>query len=90
MSIVNVWEAGVGLAAAPQLLAVLPHTPPRLPSREPRLEFDRSEHPFRQAVLKPPLEHTDGSVKIADGPGPEIEVDRAAVERFAISSPTGA
>ena len=85
----HVWGTGVGLAAALQLLAVLPHTPPRLTPREPMLEFDRSEHPFRQAVLKQPLEHTDGTVKIADGPGLGIEVDRAAVERFAISSPTG-
>ena len=85
----HVWGTGVGLAAALQLLAVLPHTPPRLTPREPMLEFDRSEHPFRQAVLVQPLEHKDGTVVIPDGPGLGIDVDRAAVERFAIAPPAG-
>ena len=43
----HVWGCGVGLAASLQLLAVLPHSPPRHTPLEPILEFDRSEHPFR-------------------------------------------
>ncbi len=78
----HVWGTGIGLAAAMQLLAVLPHTPPRHTPIEPLLEFDRSEHPFRQAILKSPLEHKGGVVRVPDGPGLGIEVDRAAVERF--------
>ena len=78
----HVWGCGIGLAAAMQLLAVLPHTPPRHTPIEPLLEFDRSEHPFRQAVLKRELEHTGGVVKVPEGPGLGIEVDRVAVERF--------
>jgi D-galactarolactone cycloisomerase len=78
----HVWGCGIGLATAMQLLAVLPHTPPRHTPLEPMLEFDRSEHPFRQAVLKTPLEHSGGIVRVPDGPGLGIEVDRAAVERF--------
>lgn len=78
----HVWGTGVGLAAALQLLAVLPHSPPRLTPREPVLELDRSEHPFRQAVLRSPLEHVAGVVAIPDGPGLGIEIDRAAVARF--------
>ena len=78
----HVWGCGIGLAAAMQLLAVLPHTPPRHTPIEPLLEFDRSEHPFRQAVLKLELEHKDGVVKVPEGPGLGIEVDRVAVERF--------
>ena len=60
---------GIGLAAALQLLAVLPAHPLRRTPREPMLEFDRSEHPFRQAVLAAPLEHRRGVVAIPDGPG---------------------
>ena len=78
----HVWGCGIGLAAAMQLLAVLPHTPPRHTPIEPLLEFDRSEHPFRQAVLKRELEHKGGVVKVPEGPGLGIEVDRVAVERF--------
>lgn len=78
----HVWGTGIGLAAALQLLAVIPHTPPRHTPREPLLEFDRSEHPFRQAVLQGELEHRQGIVRIPDGPGLGIKVDRAALERF--------
>ena len=81
----HVWGTGIGLAAALQLLAVLPHTPPRIRAREPLLEFDRSEHPFRQAVLTRPLEHERGWVTIPTGPGLGIEVDRAALTRFAVA-----
>lgn len=78
----HVWGTGVGLAAALQLLAVLPHTPPRHTPREPLLEFDRSEHPFRQAVIESQIEHSGGVVRIPDGPGLGIKVDREAIERF--------
>jgi D-galactarolactone cycloisomerase len=81
----HVWGTGIGIAAALQLLAVIPHTPPRITPREPLLEFDRSEHPFRQAVLAQPIEHQGGWVTIPDGPGLGIEVDRAALARFRAS-----
>lgn len=80
----HVWGTGVGLAAALQLLAVLPHSPPRLTPREPMLEFDRSEHPFRQAVLKSPIEHVRGVVRIPEGPGLGIELNRGELERFRV------
>jgi D-galactarolactone cycloisomerase len=79
----HVWGTGIGLSAALQLLAVLPHTPPRHTPREPILEFDRSEHPFRQLVLTEPLEHKDGWVGIPTGPGLGIEINRDTLSRFA-------
>ena len=78
----HVWGTGVALAASLQLLAVLPHSPLRRTPLEPILEFDRSEHPFRQAVLTHPIEHERGIVRIPDGPGLGIDVDRAALARF--------
>jgi D-galactarolactone cycloisomerase len=79
----HVWGTGVGLATALQLLAVLPHNPPRHTPLEPVLEFDRSEHPFRQAVLTQPIEHVGGVVRVPDGPGLGIAIDRATLQRFA-------
>jgi D-galactarolactone cycloisomerase len=78
----HVWGTGIALAASLQLLAVLPHSPLRRTPLEPILEFDRSEHPFRQAVLTRPLEHVRGVVRIPDGPGLGIDVDRAALSRY--------
>lgn len=79
----HVWGTGIGLAAALHLLAVLPDTPPRRNPRAPILEFDRSEHPFRQAILRQPIAHDRGWVEVPAGPGLGIEIDRAVLARFA-------
>jgi D-galactarolactone cycloisomerase len=81
----HVWGTGVAIAASLQLLAVLPpHTPPSLNPLEPMLEFDRTEHPIRQAILKEPIEHVKGVVRVPDGPGLGIEIDREALARFKV------
>jgi D-galactarolactone cycloisomerase len=81
----HVWGSGIALAAALQLLAVLPaFTPPSLGPLEPMLEFDRTEHPIRQALLSKPIEHVKGRVAVPDAPGLGIEVDRTALERFRV------
>jgi len=81
----HVWGTGIAIAASLQLLAVLPsHTPHSLASVEPMLEFDRTEHPIRQSLLVQPIEHVKGIVRVPDGPGLGIEVDRAALARFAV------
>ena len=79
----HVWGTGIAIAASLQLLAVLPsHTPISLHPLEPMLEFDRTEHPIRQALLRQPIEHVRGVVRVPDGPGLGIEVDRAALKHF--------
>jgi D-galactarolactone cycloisomerase len=82
----HVWGSGVAMAASLQLLAVVPaFTPPSLSPIEPILEFDRTEHPIRQALLAEPIAHRGGVVTIPTGPGLGIEIDRAALERFRVS-----
>jgi D-galactarolactone cycloisomerase len=78
----HVWGTGIALAAALQLLAVLPHMPSSLNPVEPMLEFDRTEHPIRQAILAEPIEHKRGIVQVPQGPGLGIEIDRAALVRL--------
>jgi hypothetical protein len=66
----HVWGTGIAIAASLQLLAVLPsHTPPSLLPVEPMLEFDRTEHPIRQAILTRPIEHAAGMVRRPKAPG---------------------
>jgi D-galactarolactone cycloisomerase len=82
----HAWGTGIAIAASLQLLAVLPsHTPASLSPLEPMLEFDRTEHPIRQAVLTKPIEHARGVVSVPDGPGLGIEVDRDALALFAVT-----
>ena len=86
----HVWGTAIGLAAALQLHAVLPPSPPRHDPTEAVLEFDRSEHPFRQAVVRTPLEHVDGMVSIPDGPGLGIEIDTDAIALWRVGPADGA
>ena len=80
----HVWGTGIAIAASLQLLAVVPtHTPTSLAPVEPMLEFDRTEHPIRQAILTSPIEHDGGVVRVPRGPGLGIEVNRDALVRFA-------
>lgn len=78
----HVWGTGVQLAASLQYIAALPPNPPRPESRAPMLEFDRTDMPFRQAILCRPLEALDGVLTVPDGPGLGIEIDRDALAAF--------
>ncbi len=78
----HVWGTAVAIAAALQFMAALPPNPPREAGRDPMLEFDRTDNPFRQAIVTRPLEHVNGVMTIPDGPGLGIDIDRDALERF--------
>jgi D-galactarolactone cycloisomerase len=82
----HVWGTGVALAAALQLLAVLPRTPPRNEPLEPVLELDRTEHAIRDAILVEPIRHVQGWVQVPTGPGLGIEIDRAGLDRFRVDA----
>ncbi len=49
------------------------------------LEFDCTDHPIRQAILTEPLEPRAGEIAIPTRPGLGIEIDRAALKRFAVT-----
>jgi D-galactarolactone cycloisomerase len=80
----HVWGTAVQIAASLQFMAALPPNPPRRDPVEPILEFDRTENPFRQAVIRTPIEHVNGIVTIPDGPGLGIEINRDALAAFAL------
>jgi D-galactarolactone cycloisomerase len=78
----HVWGTAVQIAAALQFMASMIPNPVRVSPIEPILEFDRTDNPFRQAVVKTPIEHQNGIVAIPDGPGLGIEIERAALAEF--------
>jgi D-galactarolactone cycloisomerase len=79
----HVWGTGVQIAAALQFMAAMVPNPMRVNPIEPILEFDRTDNPFRQAVLTAPIEHVGGVVAIPDAPGLGIEINRDALREFA-------
>ncbi|WP_377297233.1 mandelate racemase/muconate lactonizing enzyme family protein [Rhizobium sp. SGZ-381] len=78
----HVWGTAVHIAAALQFMAAMVPSPVRVNPIEPILEFDRTDNPFRQAIVKTPIEHVNGVVTIPDGPGLGIEINRAALAEF--------
>ncbi|KLK94468.1 mandelate racemase [Microvirga vignae] len=80
----HVWGTGIAIAAGLQFIAALPPNPQRVNPIEPILEFDRTHNPFRQAVLTRAIEHQSGVVRIPDGPGLGIEINRSALEEYAL------
>tara|TARA_R110002012_G_scaffold59076_12_gene154254 strand:+ start:2324 stop:3460 length:1137 start_codon:yes stop_codon:yes gene_type:complete len=81
----HVWGTAVCLAASLQFMAALPPNPPRRQPIEPIMEFDRTENPFRQAVVQTPLEHQQGVMTIPDGPGLGIEINRDALSTYVLN-----
>lgn len=79
----HVWGTAVQIAASLQFIAALAPSPVRPEPRHPILEFDRTENPFRQAVVQTPIEPVNGVVSIPDGPGLGIEINRDALIDFA-------
>ena len=81
----HVWGSAIAQAASLQVIAALPVAHHALFAREPILEFDRSSHPFRVALVTRPIVAREGWVDIPSGPGLGIEVDRAVVERYRVA-----
>jgi D-galactarolactone cycloisomerase len=78
----HVWGTAVHIAAALQFMAAMIPSPVRVNPIEPILEFDRTHNPFRQQVIKKPIEHERGVVQIPDGPGLGIEINRDALTEY--------
>ncbi|MGL1921919.1 MAG: mandelate racemase/muconate lactonizing enzyme family protein [Hyphomicrobiales bacterium] len=79
----HVWGTAVALAAGLHFHAIIPPSPPSFNQRSPMLEFDRTHNPFRQAIIKRPIEHVNGVVSVPNGPGLGIEINREALLEFA-------
>lgn len=78
----HVWGSGVGLAAALQFLAIVPPIPLSMNPVEPMLEFDQSDHPFRQDLIFNAIKNENGVVKIPDRPGIGVEINREIIEKY--------
>jgi D-galactarolactone cycloisomerase len=84
----HVWGTAITLAASLQFLAALPWSPLSRAAVEPLLEFDRSDHPFRQELIRERIEMHAGRVAIPTKPGLGIDVDTRVLEKFAAETMT--
>jgi D-galactarolactone cycloisomerase len=80
----HAWGSAVGLAATLHFLASLADQPPSLFPSPPMLEFEQCENPFRDHLATEPIVQVNGVVKIPQGPGLGIEVDRAVIDKYRV------
>lgn len=80
----HVWGSAVAQAASLQVIAALPVPHHGLFAREPILEYDLSDHPFRRELVAEPISIRDGMVAIPLAPGLGIEVNRDVVKHYAM------
>jgi D-galactarolactone cycloisomerase len=81
----HAWGSAIGLAATLQWLAALPDTPPAFRPISPMLEFEQTPNPLRDHLAKEPIRQERGIVRIPDGPGLGIEVDREVLARWKVA-----
>jgi D-galactarolactone cycloisomerase len=78
----HAWGSAIGLAATIHFLASIPDQPPCLFPVSPMLEFEQEENPFRDHLALDPIMQRNGTVKVPNGPGLGIEIDRAVIEKY--------
>lgn len=81
----HAWGSAIGLAATVQFLAALPDTPPAFRPMPPMLEFEQTPNPLRDHLAKDPIVQRQGIVRVPDGPGLGIEVDRAVLAQYKVA-----
>ena len=81
----HMWGTGVGFAAGLQFIANIPATPLALFPDEPMIEYDLSENLLRDGLTKHAIRFENGKVKIPQGPGLGVEIDRELLERYRLA-----
>jgi D-galactarolactone cycloisomerase len=76
------WAGAIVIAASSHLVSLLPDASWGRATEPPMLELDFVENPFRETLLKEPLQIKDGQVTVSRKPGLGIEVDEAQVRRY--------
>jgi len=52
------------------------------PSLAVKIEYDQSAHPFRQDLIHGAIRMEQGRVRIPDGPGLGVDIDRGVIDRY--------
>ena len=76
------WAGAISNAATLQVLSLLPPYNWGFTSDAPMLEYDVAENPFRDEIVKNPIEVKNGYVAVPIGPGLGIEVNEDAVKKY--------
>lgn len=76
------WGTGIALSAALHLVSNWDIIPGRLKEPEPLIEFDRTENPLRDELVKPLFVPENDRLKVPDKPGLGVDVDETALTKY--------
>lgn len=76
------WAGGPVIAATVHLVSLLPDASWARSTEAPMVELDTVENPFRDRLLREPLDIRDGTIGVPTRPGLGIEVDEAQLKTF--------
>jgi D-galactarolactone cycloisomerase len=80
----HVWGSAIAQAASLQLIAAVPAAHHSVFASDPIFEYDRSSHPFRQQLVREPVQHVHGWLEVPSQPGLGVEVDREVIARYRV------
>lgn len=76
------WGTGIALSAALHLISNWDTIPGRLYEPEPLIEFDRTENPLRDDLIKPRFSLENGRLDVPTTPGLGIDVDTNLLSKY--------
>lgn len=78
----HAWGSAVGQAAALHFYAARPRHPASTTPEEKLIECDRTENPFRTAIVREPVRFHQGCWFLPSGPGLGVEVDELSLQQY--------
>ncbi|MCD6296101.1 MAG: mandelate racemase/muconate lactonizing enzyme family protein, partial [Deltaproteobacteria bacterium] len=78
------WGAGIALSAALHFMSNWDVIPGRLREPEPLLEFDRTENPLREELVKPQFVVKDGRITAPEHPGLGVDIDETILRKYSL------
>jgi D-galactarolactone cycloisomerase len=80
----HAWGSAIGQAAALHFYAARPRQPFTLTPERKLIECDRSENPFRSAIVRQPIPFADGRWSLPQSPGLGVDILPATFEAYRV------
>ena len=81
----HVWGSAVGMHAALHYMAALAPNPHTWRPAPMWMEYEQTENPFRDQLVKQPIQHGDGVVVLSDRPGLGFDIDTDVIDRYRVA-----
>jgi D-galactarolactone cycloisomerase len=81
----HTWGTSIGIHVALHFIANLESIPGRMHNADFLIEYDQTENSLREELTSPPIEMSNGFIKVPTTPGLGIQVNEEALVKYCIS-----